>query len=332
MAAFSDDIQADLALIQVAIMLVAIYTIVVLGTFSPLHCRLVVSLMGLVSVGLSYASGFGICFYLGGETAGVHNLMPFLLIGIGVDDMFVICNAVDQTDLKAKASDRIRKAIEHAGPSITITSLTNALAFAFGSMQSLTSLRSFCIFASACIMMLYFTVMTFFLCVVVWDTERVGLKRGECCGLCMCKEDTVICCKGSCLSKKMKNYSDVDFADDKPAASKNDEEKQKQNSTVDERNEQLEASCTERFIEKNLGPCLMTKGGRIGLLILYLVLVALSVYGCTQVKIDFKVTYFIGEESTIYDYFQLNDKYFNSGTRTTTYVDNPNVDYSSAEI
>ena len=60
-----------------------------------MHCRLVVSLMGLLSVGLAYASGFGLVYLCGGETAGVHNLMPFLLIGIGVDDMFVICNAVD---------------------------------------------------------------------------------------------------------------------------------------------------------------------------------------------------------------------------------------------
>lgn len=102
-AAFSDDIRSDLALIQIAIMLVAVYTILVLGAFSPIHCRLVTALMGLLCVGLSYASGFGLCFLLGGETAGVHNLMPFLLIGIGVDDMFVICNAVDQTDLKASA-------------------------------------------------------------------------------------------------------------------------------------------------------------------------------------------------------------------------------------
>lgn len=93
--AFREDILADLNMIQVAIILVAVYTVVVLGTFSTIHCRLVVSLMGLVCVGISYASGFGLMYLMGGQTAGVHNLMPFLLIGIGVDDMFVICNAVD---------------------------------------------------------------------------------------------------------------------------------------------------------------------------------------------------------------------------------------------
>lgn len=286
--------------------------------------------MGLVCVGLSYASGFGVCFLLGGETAGVHNLMPFLLIGIGVDDMFVICNAVDQTDMKASAKERVRKAIEHAGPSITITSMTNALAFAFGSLQSLTSLRSFCIFASVCIVMLYLTVMSVFLCVVIWDTERVSRKKGECCGLCglCCKENSLICCKGFFLSTKMKRFSDAEFPEVKSAA-QNDQEKQKE---VEERNEQLEGSKTEKFIESYLAPYLFTKAGRIICLVVYVLLIAASIYGCTQVKIDFKVTYFVGEESTIYNYFQLNDQYFASGTRTTTYVDNPNVDYSSTEI
>ena len=75
--------------------MVAIYTILVLGTFSAIHCRCVVSLMGLFCVLLAYTAGFGLMFLCGGLKAGVHELMPFLLIGIGVDDMFVICNSLD---------------------------------------------------------------------------------------------------------------------------------------------------------------------------------------------------------------------------------------------
>lgn len=44
------------------------------------------------------------------------------------------------------------------------------------------------------------------------------------------------------------------------------------------------------------------------------------------------MTYFIGETADVYKYFELNDKYFASGTSTTTYVDNANVDYSSADV
>lgn len=72
--------------------------------------------------------------------------------------------------------------------------------------------------------------------------------------------------------------------------------------------------------------------GRIGLLVIYVILIAGSIYGCLQVEIDFKVTYFIGKSAPVYDYFQLNDKYFATGSYTTIYVDNPDLDYSSTEV
>ena len=157
-------------MIIVAILFVGIYTFCALGNFSPIHCRCVVTLVGLLCIILSYTTGFGFMFLCGAKETGVHILIPFLLIGIGVDDMFVMCNAIDQTDLKHSAFIRIHKALGHSGPAITITSLTNALAFAFGALSSLEALKLFCLFASACIIFLYLLVMTVFLSVVVWDT------------------------------------------------------------------------------------------------------------------------------------------------------------------
>ena len=158
--------------------------------------------MGLICIFMSYFSGFGVMFAFGGEVAGVHNLMPFLLIGIGVDDMFVIANAIDQVPFSKSAEARIVEGIKHAGPSITITSFTNALAFYFGSTTSLIALRSFCQFAAVSIIMLYFTVLTIFTPIMAFDTRRVQRRKGDCHGLCCCSEDTLICCRGFWLSDK----------------------------------------------------------------------------------------------------------------------------------
>jgi len=103
--------------------------------------------------------------------------------------------------------ERIVNAIKHAGPSITITSFTNALAFYFGSTTSLIALRSFCVFACASIICLYFSALTIFITATVWDTERVAKKNKECCGLCFCAEDSAICCYGFFLSDKQRKYS-----------------------------------------------------------------------------------------------------------------------------
>ena len=178
-----------------AILAVGIYTFLALGNCSPIHCRCCVALTGLICIILAYTCGFGLMFIFGARTTGVcvcvHTLIPFLLIGIVVDDMFVMCNALDQTKLEDKAFVRVHAALGHAGPAITITSLTNALAFAFGALSSLEALKLFCLFASLTIVFLYLLVMTVFLCVLIWDTRRVEKKWTECCNLfsiCGCGE------------------------------------------------------------------------------------------------------------------------------------------------
>ena len=60
-----------------------------------MHSRTAIAFGGLVIIALSYVTGSGIAGTLGFEKAGVHNLLSFMLIGIGADDMFVLCNALD---------------------------------------------------------------------------------------------------------------------------------------------------------------------------------------------------------------------------------------------
>ena len=94
----------------------------------------------------------------------------------------------------------------------------------------------------------------------------------------------------------------------------------------------LEASKTEKFIEKYLAPKLLTTPGRIILLVIYAILVGGSIYGCMNVEINFEVNYFIGETADVYEWFQKNAHYFSSGSITTTYVDNPDLDYTSQAV
>ena len=133
--------------------------------------------------------------------------MSFLLIGIGGDDMFVIANAIDQTPFNLPWQQRFKIGVQHAGPSVTITTFTNALAFYFGTFTPIPALADFCLFACSCVCVLYGAVLTIFLCIMAWDTRRINNKRTECCGLCCCKEDTVICCHGRYLSHKQKQLS-----------------------------------------------------------------------------------------------------------------------------
>jgi Patched family len=71
-------------------------------------------------------------------------VLPFVLLGIGVDDLFVLVRSIE--DISAKDPDRslekrFRQALELGGMSITVTSLTNAAAFLFGSITSIPAIQ-----------------------------------------------------------------------------------------------------------------------------------------------------------------------------------------------
>ena len=121
----------------IAVIAVALYITIFIGSFSPIHCRCIVALAGIVSIALSTFAGFGLLYYCGMNTSTFHSWLPFLSMSIGVEHMFVICNAVDRTQYKNSAYDRIHEALSHAGPAMTITTLTTCLAFLSGMFSSL---------------------------------------------------------------------------------------------------------------------------------------------------------------------------------------------------
>eukprot|EP00904_Undaria_pinnatifida_P008203 jgi/Undpi1/4512/HiC_scaffold_18.g07866.m1 len=90
---------------------------------------------GLAAYGIN--SAFGIPF------TSLSQILPFILIGIGVDDMFVIVAAYDQTDPALPVEERIAFGLKRCGVSVTYTSLTNFFAFILGSSTSLPAMTAF---------------------------------------------------------------------------------------------------------------------------------------------------------------------------------------------
>ena len=105
------------------------------------------------------------------------------------------------------AKERFRIGLTHAGPSITITSVTDGLSFFIGSLSNSPALGSFCFFCGCCVIMLYFSFLTIFSPWFLEDMRRLHGRKGECFGLCCCKEDSLFVCKGTFLSKRQKKFS-----------------------------------------------------------------------------------------------------------------------------
>ena len=90
----------------------------------------------------------------------MHNIIPFLLLGIGIDDMFVIMQCYDNLSLEEMSSPdiptRVGKTMRRAGVAITVTSLTDFMVFAIGATTVLPALRSFCLWCGVGILAVYF--------------------------------------------------------------------------------------------------------------------------------------------------------------------------------
>merc|ERR1719499_2963909 len=102
------------------------FTVMMLGKLNKTEVRLYLSAAGMFSCILGLGAAFGIMFMLGLEYNQTHNILPFIAIGIGIDDMFVIMacwyNLVrDKTTASLTLPEKIGLTMEHAGVSVTVT-------------------------------------------------------------------------------------------------------------------------------------------------------------------------------------------------------------------
>ena len=77
---------------------------------------------GVISAGLAIVSAMGFLMYCGLPFTDLVAASPFLIVAIGVDDMFVMLMAWRKTDHYLDMKERLPEALSEAAASITITS------------------------------------------------------------------------------------------------------------------------------------------------------------------------------------------------------------------
>nr|CAD7398606.1 unnamed protein product [Timema poppensis] len=117
------------------IIMMFIYVQIIVSKFNMVEFRFFLGIIGLLSVGMAFVVACGICSLFGIPYGPVHTALPFLLMGIGVDDVFVIMACwknLTSTEKKLILPEKIALTMQYAGSSITVTSMTDVIAFLVG--------------------------------------------------------------------------------------------------------------------------------------------------------------------------------------------------------
>ncbi|CAG9530179.1 unnamed protein product [Cercopithifilaria johnstoni] len=133
-----------------------------------------VACAGLITTLLAICSGFGLALIVGIPYNVINTIIPFLIIAVGVDDMFVMNACWNQTSQTDTVSKRMHDMMGHAGVTISITNITDILSFAVGCISELPGIQLFCSYACITFIFCYLYQFTFFMAffAIMGDAEK----------------------------------------------------------------------------------------------------------------------------------------------------------------
>ena len=209
-SALSDDLNvavgSDTNMILISMLLMTTYVALTLGRHHDvLRTRASLASVAVGSVGLATIAAFGLAALAGVEYNDNVNMAIFVLLGVGIDDAFVIVRALEDvpknsapatplpsdTDkpgsggeptccdkaMEEEVADCIGQALAASGPAILLSSLTNAIAFALGTSSPLPALQGFCAYAAIGMVTDLILQVTFFVAGATIDERRQRCGR-----------------------------------------------------------------------------------------------------------------------------------------------------------
>lgn len=178
---FEQTIFSDFPLLPIVFAIMLGFCCCVFWKGDRVRSRLLLALGAVCTVGISLAAGFGLMFLIGIPYTVVTTILPYVIFGVGLDDTFIIYGAFERTDFKKPTVDRIREVFEEVGLSITMTTLTTALAFALGCISTIPAIRDLCLYAWPTVLIDGFFQVSFFVSLIVIDERRIKANRMDCC-------------------------------------------------------------------------------------------------------------------------------------------------------
>ncbi|XP_077159941.1 patched domain-containing protein 3-like [Paroedura picta] len=241
-----------------------------------------VAAFGVLSSGLAVISSFGLLLFCGVPFVITAASGPFLTLGVGVDDMFIMVSCWQKTQVKDRVRDRMADTYEEAAVSVTITTLTDVLAFYIGIATSFPSVQSFCIYTGTAFVFCYIYNLTFLGAVLALNGRREESNRHWLTFMKVTNEAQHSfwynwCCVGGFYDTA--TGSEIEHP-------------------------------MNGFFKNYFGPFLMRNGTKVAVVILYLIYICSSIYGCTQVNEGIDLRNLVQDHSYVVNYYDFEEQYF----------------------
>ncbi|XP_029473971.1 protein patched homolog 2 [Rhinatrema bivittatum] len=171
---------SDVSVVRVAggYLLMLAYACVTMLRWDCSKSQGAVGLAGVLLVALSVASGLGLCSLLGlSFNAATTQVLPFLALGIGVDDMFLLAHAFIEAGPSTPFKERTGECLRRTGTSVTLTSINNMIAFFMAALVPIPALRAFSLQAAIVVVFNFAMVLLIFPAILSLDLRRREDKR-----------------------------------------------------------------------------------------------------------------------------------------------------------
>ncbi|XP_078519527.1 patched domain-containing protein 3-like [Lissotriton helveticus] len=283
---FEGNTKTVIPLFSITYFLTIAFSIVSCLRLDCVRNKVWVASFGVISAGMAVLASFGLLLMCGVPFVITVANSPFLILGVGVDDMFIMIACWQQTKVKDSVEDRMAHTYADAAVSITITTLTTALAFYIGIMTSFQSVQSFCIYTGTAILFCYLFNITCFGAALVLNGKREKSNRHW----MSCKKVEEVPQVG-----RSSIYSACCVGGSYDATTGTEQEHP-----------------IPRFFKDFYGPFLTNVWTKVFVVIFYFGYLACGIYGCLQTQEGIDLRNLASDDSYVRPFYDDEDLYFSS--------------------
>ncbi|XP_033103674.1 protein patched homolog 1-like isoform X2 [Anneissia japonica] len=143
-----------------------------------------VGLFGVLLISGTVVASLGFCAFIGIKfNASTTQVLPFLALGLGVDDMFLLAHSSASLPKEIPTLIKTGELLKRTGVCVFMTSLTNMSAFLLAAIIPIPALRSLCFQFAIIVIFNFLSVILIFPAILALDLERRDSKRVDifCC-------------------------------------------------------------------------------------------------------------------------------------------------------